>query len=126
MTGRFLALGDAPTVIKPGYKPLIRSMPGLDPELPFSGVCYQEGLMGPEDRNHLSALLVSKTSVSALTDEGNNVNGGLRSWLEFSALGQFFVDGEKGSDLVVNYKGNGVLIVPRIVALQVGPLGRVV
>jgi hypothetical protein len=32
MTGRFLALGDAPTAIKPGYKPLIRSMPGLDPK----------------------------------------------------------------------------------------------
>lgn len=98
----------------------------VDPKLPFSGVRYQEGLVGPEDRNHLAALLVSKASVSALTDEGGNVNGRLRSWLEFSALCQFLVDGEKGADLVVNYKGNGVVIVPRVVALQVGPLGRVV
>jgi hypothetical protein len=29
MTGRFLALDYELTVIKPGYKPLIRSMPGL-------------------------------------------------------------------------------------------------
>ena len=34
MTGRFLAFNTPLTVIKAGYKPLIRSMPGLDPLLP--------------------------------------------------------------------------------------------
>ena len=42
MTGRLLALGDAPTVIKPGYKPLIRSMPGLDPVESFASDRFRD------------------------------------------------------------------------------------
>ena len=43
MTERFLALGDAPTVIMPGYKPLIRSMPELAPLPTAMNVWFRAG-----------------------------------------------------------------------------------